>query len=28
VITNVDNAILSSGQPVMRQLQFAARFTF
>ena len=28
VITNVDNAILGSGQPVMRQLQFAARFTF
>ncbi len=28
VITNVDNAILSSGQPVMRQLQFGARITF
>jgi hypothetical protein len=28
VITNVDNAILSSGRPVMRQLQFAAKFTF
>jgi hypothetical protein len=27
-ITNVDNAILSSGQPVMRQLQFAAKITF
>ena len=28
VITNVDNAILNSGQPVMRQLQFGAKFTF
>ncbi len=28
VITNVDNALLNSGQPVMRQLQFAAKFTF
>lgn len=27
-ITSVDNAILGSGQPYMRQLQFGARFTF
>ena len=28
VISNVDNALAGSGQPVMRQLQFAAKFTF
>ncbi|WP_114209648.1 TonB-dependent receptor [Acidisarcina polymorpha] len=27
-ITNLDNAVLGSGQPVMRQLQFGARFSF